>query len=476
MRNPTPTDPPVGLPNRQSSASRPARFTFWLLAVATLVNWNHLANMTVGTGLLVNLGLALCTVFLCLAVRTPLRRALGVPGFLIVAVLISYLFIGLSVALVTGFAWYENGPTLPFHVGLAALIVVATALGASAALHRVGAERVLKGILAILTVTCIFIPATPFLLDHVYTLPPHLSDVSEISAFRAIGTFQDPNIAGMVACYTAGLALSFLIGGRYRPVAVLVLILSSAAVILTFSKAAFLTLALLFLLFLWPSTSSLRLKPTSAATTLVIVLVAGGIVLILVNAERLLMVREEFGYRLAAQEDRLTWIKTFGGIDHDNALETRLNLWHLGASQITESPLFGHGITWFHHLEGASDCRLGVTCGVHNTYLMLWGEAGLVPLSLFLFFIGSLLRKRLTLPRSLATDAVTAWSLVFAVASMSIDGTVYSFWHAFILGLSCAVASHATREVRGRRPGRTLASRPAPDQTKSGGMAPSAAG
>lgn len=474
MQNPTPVDPLIGPPNRRVSMSRPARFAFWLLAVATLSNWNHLANMTVGGGTSVNLGLALCCAFLFLVVRLPLRRALGIPGFLLVAALISYLFIGLSVALLTDFAWYAMNPTLPFHVGLAVLIIVATALGASALLPRIGVERLLKGILAILAVICILILATPLLVKYLYRPPAHFWDVLNTASTRFIGTYTTPTIAGMAACYAAGLGLLFLDGGRYRTFAGLVVVLSGAACLLTFSRMVFLTYALLLLLFLWFSTFNLYRKRTFLGVTLAMAFVAV-FFLSISNMERFLALEvNQFG-RLMAMKNL-----DFSG---NHVRNVRPGLWSLGWSQITESPLFGHGLMRFQQLEGAPKCRLmEVTCGVHNTYLMLWGEAGLIPLLLFLLFLSSLLWKRLTLPRSLAMDAVAVLTFVFALESMATDGTVFFFWHAFILGLSCAMAAHATRESRGQRSGQTLETRPArlPRQasarTTSLGTAPSATG
>lgn len=472
MQNSTPIDPLIGPPNRRPSASRPARFAFWLLAVATLSNWNHLANMTVGRGTYVNLGLALCCAFLFLVVRLPLRRALGIPGFLIVAALLSYLVIGLSVALLTDFAWYSLNPTLPFHVGLAVLIIVATALGASALLRRTGVERLLKGVLAILAVTCVLILATPLLVKYLYSPPTHFWDVLHTASTRFIGTYTSPNVAGMVACYAAGLGLLFLYSGRYRTFAGLVVILSGTACLLTFSRMVFLTYALLLLLFLWFSTFNRYRKRTFLGATLAIAFVAVFILSI-----------SNVGRFLSMDHDRLHRLRWMNTLDFDDPNVRRWQLWSLGWSHITESPLFGHGLMRFHQLEGALDCRaIKIPCGVHNTYLMLWGEAGLIPPLLFLLFIGSLLWKRLTLPRSLAMDAAVVLTLVFAAASMSSDGTLFFFWHAFILGLSCAMAAHAARESRGRRSGQTLETRPAcprrqaSDLTKSRDAAPSATG
>ena len=444
MQNQTPVGPLVRSPARRPSASRLARLGFWTLGVLTLVNLNHVFNMTVGTGWPITLGIAFCCTLLCLLVRIPLRRNLGLPGFLIVATLASYLFIGLSVVLVTGVEWYLADITIPFRVGLAALIVVATTFGASAELGRLGIEYLLKRILIILTVTCIFILATPFLFEYVYTMPAHLSDVSEISRNRFVGTYTDPTLAGGVACYTAGLALVFLNGNRYRGLAALVLILSSMAVMVTFSRTAFLTLAGLLLFFGLLSISSLRSRRGRSFVVLMIALIGGGYVLLLFSAE-------SFVKEPSPSFSRLVWLRTFGA-EYQNLSDPRMTLWSLGWSQIIESPLFGRGLWLFHNLEGAPRCRMGILCGVHNSYLMLWGEAGIIPFLLYVFFTGSLLWKSLMLPQSLATNAVAALTFVFVMASLTTDGALYFPWHTFILGLGCALAVYAARESRDRYP------------------------
>ena len=452
--------------NRRLPASRPARLAFWLVAVATLVNFNHLANMTVGTGWFITIGLTLCCVFLCLIVRIPLRQALGIPGFLIVATLISYLLIGLSVAFVNGDAWYATDRgRIPFYVGLAVLVIVATALGASEVLRRVGVERLLKGIAAILAVTCILILATPLLVDYLYVFPSRLSSLLYQASSRFMGTFTTPTMASTVGCYAVVTILSLSSSGRNKKFAGLALILACAAVIMTFSRTGIITLALIFLFFLKIWVSNLLLKRTSSVG-LAIVPVAGVVVLTIVNLEY-----------LPVKADQLTHLMWFVNYEDSSlGMNDRFALWPLALSEIAESPLLGHGITRFHQIGGALICQLELPCGSHNAYLMLWGEAGIIPLTLFLTFIGLLLQTSMTLPKSIATNTITGWTLVFATACMARDGVPYFVWSAFILGLSCALAAHVQREARGRRSGRTLETRPASARTAPPDSAPSITG
>ena len=442
MRNPVPAGPPVGSPARRSSASRIVKLGFWTLGVASLVNFNHFFNMTVGTGWPITLGMVFCCTLLCLMVRIPLRQNLRAPGFLAVATLTSYLVIGLSVALTSDAEWYSADLTIPFRVGLAALTIVATTLGASVELRRLGIEYMLKRILIILTVTCILILANPFLFDYVYTIPSHLSDVRGIARDRFSGTYVDPNLAGGIACYTAGLALVLLNGHRYRAFAASALMLSSIAVIVTFSRTALLTLTGLLLFFGLSSVRNFSSRQRSVVTLLTIAFIGGVCVFVISTVEHIFRVED------STMLLRLEWVRSFG-LAEQNTLSERMTLLSLGWSQIVESPLLGHGLWQFHHLEGAPRCRMGVLCGVHNSYLMLWGEAGIIPFLLFVFFTGSLLWKSWILPRSLATSALAVLTLVFITASLRVDGALYFPWHTFLLGLNCALARYATWESRG---------------------------
>lgn len=449
------------LPARRSLASLLGRIGFWTIGAATLLNFNHFSHMTVGAGWPVSLGAGLCSALVCLTVRLPLRETLGLPGLLGVATLTSYFLMGLSVALITDVEWYSMSPSLPFQVGLAILVIVATALGASAELRRLGVERMLKRILLILTAACISILGTPFLTARIYTIPQHLIDIPD-SAHRFRGFFTSPNFAGEVACYAAGLALILLVDSRYRKFSTLALILGSAAILATLSRSGILIL-MVFLFFFGPFLilSSPR-RRQSIVRALVIALIGSGAAFVLFAApiEHLSMSQED-----ARTFYRLMWIRTFGTWDPQDLFNNREILWSVGLSQIAESPLFGQGLLQFHFLENTLLCRLSIPCGVHNSYLMVWGEAGIIPFSLYVFFTGSLLWKWQVLPRSITMNAVAALTFVFAAASLRVDGTLYLTWHAFILGTCCALAAHAARESRVLRSGHAVKTRTISIQT-----------
>ena len=444
----TPAGPSIGQPKQQFSAFRVRRTVFWLVTVTTLLNVNHFLNLTTGTGWPATLGLAFCCIFLCSAVRLPLRHVLGTPGGFIVAALISYIFIGSSVALVLGAPLDTPGySSLPLRGGLAILVVIATALGASATLLQIGISPLLRGVLVILTATCVLIFMTPLLQDNVYTsLPSRWGSLSFELDGRFSGTFTRPTLAGTAACYTAALAFSFLIYGPYRIFAAMALVLACSAAILTTSRVAIVSLGVLFIFF--SITGVLQHGPKRGVASLwtLIPSAVGVIVLTVISLGP--PVLKQIIFR------RGLWLIDSSVRTHTGAsMNNRFELWPLALSRILESPLFGHGIAQFHRLAGAQICQLGLPCGSHNAYLMLWGEAGVIPPLLHVLGIGSLLWTCWRLPRSLATSTVAGWTLVFSLASMVRDGEPYFVWNCFILGLSCVLVAHATREARRPRSG-----------------------
>ena len=434
------------LSSRRSSASRLPMLVFWLVAIATQINLNHFFNMVVGSGWFISLGLAICSIYLFLAVRIPFRLALGGHGYLIVASMISYLIIGLSVTFLTGTTWHMleggGGYRLPFRVCLSVMVIVASGFGAWVVLQKIGVERLLAGVLFIQAIACILILMTPWLIDYVYY---SLSDgYQHLGGYRFMGSFKGSSAAGVMACYTVASALALsLSADRYRMLAWGVAILGSVAAFVTFSRSAVVMLALLYLFFLWSVVSTHRLRPTSVGIWLLVTCVVGIFVLVVVNAEYLPL--------NSSQVRRLQWFVTLEPL---GSMSQRAVVWPLSISYIAESPIFGHGLSQFHQLENGPTCytreaALPVTCGSHNAYLMLWGEAGIIPAALYLFFVGSLFWIRLVvLPKSIITDTVVGWGIVLAMAGMTVDEVPYAVWNNFIMGLICAMLARAFRESR----------------------------
>lgn len=105
------------------------------------------------------------------------------------------------------------------------------------------------------------------------------------------------------------------------------------------------------------------------------------------------------------------------------AKDTRMDTWAKYAPKVWDSPLIGNG---YNKLRGK---QYGGS-GIHNTYLMVWGEAGIIP---FLFLVGLyllLMRRCLTYfdvhPEYLYTI------VVIALAMLASHGYFESFFMVFI--------------------------------------------
>ena len=406
---------------------------FWALACAALLNFNHIANLAVGFGWPVSIAIATCCAFLLLVTRVPLRDSLGVPGYLVVGALSSYLVIGTAVALLVGISDLVFDVSLPTRIILGVLVLLASAAGATAMLKHVGIDSLLSGVALILAAVSFLILATPLLEEHLYI--PRLEHLTSARTSRSSGPFADANLAGLAACNAAVAGLTLFHSRSNRLIGALALILGSAAVVLSYSRTALIALALVgayFMLAAAPrhikGSRSFRLRPAIA-------LVAIGIIVFFITIEHL-----PFG---------IPWqrVTSLFSIEKLVANE-RMLIFALGLSQITDSWLVGNGLFSFRQIEGAPRCRGEIVCSVHNSYLQFWGESGLFPLTLLVGGIFLLLWAGTRLRQHPVMNAVVGWTLVFATACAAFDDVPISIWHSFLVGLSCAFVCHSIRQQR----------------------------
>ena len=116
----------------------------------------------------------------------------------------------------------------------------------------------------------------------------------------------------------------------------------------------------------------------------------------------------------------------------------RLLLWKLGFQKAMEAPLLGHGFGALASMDGAPFGNDGRPLGPHNLYLTLLGEAGIVPLLLFISAIVLLLRTQWAAPKSVARDATIACVVVIALYSMSFEHLLGLGAFMFLAGVSIA--------------------------------------
>ena len=206
------------------------------------VHWLHLWGMPMVRPVGYAVILISCLLVLGL-VNARLWQAPGTPGALIFAAIASYWVIGSVALFVTDVQWQPNMGRDILRQAFFFIVLLGAALGGRALLKRIGVEALLKGMLALLTASCLVIVASPVLRDlgvlPLYRLP-----------FRFTGGFTDPNDAGFIGCITAVLALAFIINGQSRKRAYLGLTGGCAAVLVSFSKGASVALGVLSIFFL----------------------------------------------------------------------------------------------------------------------------------------------------------------------------------------------------------------------------------
>lgn len=416
---------------------------FWLVTIVSLINVHHIANMVLPSGWFVTAGVVATCLLLVALAPVKARQVLGRPGHFVIGAIASYAVIATVVAVLAEVNWRDRDPYLALRPWFAIAVTAGSAVGCTVVLRRIGVERVLFGVLLLLGLAAALILASPWLVDHVYV---NLSD-SEYDFFtkrrgRYFGTFVNPIPAGMAACCAAVLGLAMLAHVRHLGVRLLgggIVVVATIAVALTLSRTAVITLALVLVLFLFSSAPRLELRRRVKGRVFIAVFI-GLIVLAVIYRETFLVsfnVVDRF-LGIAVGEQRA-------------GVSERLALLAYGFGWIAESPLLGNGLSALGWMPRAVPCQsLHNVCGVHNSYLQYWGEAGIVPMVLLVCGFVVFLHEVRRLPRSLPRDTALGWVLVFALACLVADGIPYFLWHNFLFGLSCALLSHAAPTASGR--------------------------
>ena len=88
--------------------------------------------------------------------------------------------------------------------------------------------------------------------------------------------------------------------------------------------------------------------------------------------------------------------------------------------------------------------------GVHNIYLLLIVEAGIIPILLYLLYLFSIFRLFLSVPVSPAKDTVIGWTIVLILAGIAFHHLFTLKVLAFVIGLSCATGQFLNASQSGR--------------------------
>ena len=423
---------------------------FWTLGILCLLSATDVSAMWSRT----TLAMSVVTVLACLPalaglVRIGPREVLGTPGVLLLSCLLSYAAVGVVVGVLSGTE--VSAMLYVRRVLFSILVVVGAAVGGRVALRRLGPTRLLMGITLILAASCALILASPWLWNILPYPPP-------AGTYRLSGTFRDPNDAAIVASFAVVTALALLRYGRFLIPGYGTLLVGVAAAVATLSRTAVIVLPVVMLSALFAARGPQRRRLGGAL----------GIVAVAVASVAMTVDVESF------QEAQIERFRTLADLAppvvvDDESLANRLPLWELGLDQALESPLAGSGLGSFHNLEGAWINPDGDLMGVHNQYLLLLGEAGFLPLILFVWFLAVTLRAGFRNQRTGALGAVSGWVFVFSLFSLTFHHLLLHWTVNFIIGLSCAVMTGSLPD-EGERAGSIPA--PRTDHADSGNGLP----
>lgn len=400
-----------------------------MLAIIILLNLNGVAYMIFGTTQMFTPIIAICCLILIQAClhSVSIKKALGIPGFLIVAALVSYLYISCFMAFVN--ASWEKGYSAGIVIGhlFSLIAIIAAAIGGRAVIRQAGPEPVLKAILVLLTLDCILILASPILIDlYIY------DNIPGTSSYRFFGLFLDPNGAGLIGCATIVLALSFFNLKQHRKFAYLALTVGVLATIGTGSRMAIISLIFYILYFIF---SNFRVQRF---------VLKGPVSMILSSIIGYLTLPYLYGdsYGVKRLDQFIFYLM---GEAWDASIAQRVVIVPLALEQIFESPIFGLGlgigIGKMYNVENApsDDTVPDRGFGVHNNYLLFFGEGGIIPVTLFLLFFIYLLLFSSKIPNPVVRNTVFGWILTIAFFCLTQHIIILKRTVAFLIGLSCAL-------------------------------------
>lgn len=247
-------------------------------------------------------------------------------------------------------------------------------------------------------------------------LNPYTFGVAKVEAFgqvfiRSYGTFPHPNVLGafLVIGLLTGLTAYIHTSFRFRIFLLLVIVMQIFALVLTFSRSAWLVSALSMILLVcltWNKDLSIieRLYPLIIAIILSLVVIVGMF---------------------------LPFIASRGQVSHTTAYTDRASYNLIGARMILDYPLFGVGtgqslVHMKQYMQGEPEPW--IVQPIHNYYLLFASELGLPALLVFCLYIGQLVKKSI---RIYGNSQFVDYELICLLCSVAAMLILMMFDHYF---------------------------------------------
>ncbi len=391
------------------------RFLSLSIASICLLNLNGVGVMLVGINQLFSPLLLLISLLLILI---GLRKDFAIStefGVYLLAIA-AYLIIGGIVGILATEAHADRVPSLLLRYFTAIIVTIAGYY--SILLCYSDRVEPIKIILVLSVIATFFIPFGSEL---------NTSGRIIVDSQRGAGLFGNPNEAGIIAAMGLACTLTF-VKRKYLAVTLSLFFISMA--VLTFSKAVLLMLIMVYF-------ANLLLKGN--ISTGAIRLIAGGVLLFSLLIAYRSEIVANFDGNQAKRIDQFFSILMLEPSE-ESVESSRGYLWKQGMEYIYKHPIVGNGLGALHSMEGASvSVNDGKSQGVHNSYLLKFGDSGILAFFAFVFFIIISLYQSFKLAKYHIYARVSfAYFMIFALDCVATHNVELLRFHNYLIGTSFA--------------------------------------
>jgi O-antigen ligase len=327
------------------------------IVIAAGLNMNGFLALLTGQSQLVSVLFAASAIII-LAVARPYWMS-SIPIMAFVSAMVSYVAFG------TFFSSVSTQPIqLSYIITYLASVLIIVAI---AAYTLQSTEREINRLIGltkiVFLVTSVAVLLSP-VINRVYL---QLTDTPT----RNSGFFSNPNEAGM-ACAIAFL-LVLTTAKRSKRTFLISVAISVGACVSTFSRSAMIAIFIVSVIY------AVKRRQWILLSGLALLVILAGVIVSFVLASDMQLSSDQIL--------RLNDISSLLQGHLNNATSgSRIDLFEIGLARIAAIFPLGDGLGTFHFLfGGVRSADAGIWLGVHNTYLMILGESGVVPFLLFLF-------------------------------------------------------------------------------------------
>lgn len=350
----------------------PGMIGFFSLCALCMANINFITRAMAGTEQVFSILYLAAAVVTLLAFGGKTSKALGSHGRLWLAAIVVFLVVSTRLGMGLDKAYFFSPRSNFYRLLASQLIIVAAAVGAR---HMMLTGR-LQFMLRVLFGFTVFAATTIILTQQ---FPWILKFVGSGSQGRSAGFFGDANRAGHAVCVAAAFGFACVIGesNRFKPFVLAGLVALVPCLFLTYSRSAIVFMAVLMGLQFFIS-PIIRKKGSLIAVLLLAICIPMAVNKVLTR--RASVVDAKGQADLEKQQERmrsLFKIVTLQASDED--LGHRFNVAAVGIDYFVQNPVVGAG---FRKLVIMPEIGLGC----HNTFLRIFGEAGLF---VGLFFVAA---------------------------------------------------------------------------------------